>query len=233
MSTPAPADLDALLNRSDLWRGGDCARPAGAAVSSGHAALDAVLPDGGWPCGSLTEVLSGALGAGELSLFLPALRQLDAEAGWIVLVAPPAPVHAPAWQQLGLPLSRLLVVEATGADAAWACEQLLGSGALAALLAWLPAADARSLRRLQLACSGSRTLSLVFRPERMAKQASPAPLRLALHGGQGGLQVDILKRRGPPLARPLTLSIERPLPWSRLDQPVRPPAPVANARHTA
>lgn len=229
----SPAALDALLQRADLWRGGACAHHAEATLGSGFAALDAVLPDGGWPCGGLTEVLAGSLGIGELSLFLPALRQLEAEAGWVVVVAPPAQLHAPAWQALGLPLSRLLVVEAEGADAAWACEQLLGSGALAALLAWLPSADARTLRRLQLASSNTRCLSLVFRPERFATQPSPAPLRLALRGSDSGLQVDILKRRGPPLAKPLCLNIERPLPWSRLTRRAPTAAPVRREPHVA
>lgn len=229
----SPAALDALLQRADLWRGSGCAPQAEAALASGFAALDAVLPDGGWPCGGLTEVLAGGLGIGELSLFLPALRQLDADAGWIVIVAPPAQLHAPAWQALGLPLSRLLVVEAEGADAAWACEQLLGSGALAALLVWLPTADARALRRLQLASSSTRCLSLIFRPERVATQPSPAPLRLSLRGSDSGLQVDILKRRGPLLAKPLCLAIERPLPWSRLTRRAVAAAPVRREPHVA
>ena len=210
--------LDTLLTRSDVWRGRACARMAEAALASGYAALDAELPGGGWPCGALSEVTHAACGAGEFSLFLPALRALDAEAGWIVLVAPPGQVHAPAWHQLGLPLSRLLVLEAAGADAAWACEQLLGSHALAALFAWLPAADARGLRRLQVAAGGTRSLCVVFRPHHAARQPSPAPLRISLAGTRAGLRVDIHKRRGPPLAEPLILPVERPLPWARLQR---------------
>ena len=231
---PASAvPLDTLLQRADLWRGGHCARPAGSAVASGYPALDAALPDGGWPRGSLTEILSPTLGGGELSLFLPALRSLDAPAGWIVLVAPPAELHAPAWQHHGLPLSRLIVVHATDVDAAWACEQLLASGAVAALLAWLPTADVRSLRRLQLASTATRSLSLIFRPPSVAAQASPAPLRVAVRGTTDGVQVELLKRRGPPLCAPLMLAIERPLAWSRLHPRVYTPAPQHGEFHAA
>lgn len=218
--------LDALLTRADLWRGKACAQATAETLSSGHVALDAQLPGGGWPCGTLSEITHSVCGAGEFSLFLPALRALDAEAGWIVLVAPPGQVHAPACHRLGLPLSRLLVLEATGADAAWACEQLLGSHALAGLFAWLPTADARSLRRLQVAAGGTRSLCVVFRPHHAARQPSPAPLRISLAGTRAGLQLDIHKRRGPPLAEPLILLVERPLPWSRLQRHLVAPSPA-------
>lgn len=218
--------LDTLLTRADLWRGKACAQATKEILSSGHAALDAQLPGGGWPCGALSEITHSVCGAGEFSLFLPALRALEAEAGWIVLVAPPGQVHAPACHQLGLPLSRLLVLEVAGADAAWACEQLLGSHALAALFAWLPAADARSLRRLQVAAGGTHSLCVVFRPHHAARQPSPAPLRISLAGTREGLQVDIHKRRGPPLAEPLILPVERPLPWARLQRHIALPTPA-------
>ena len=226
MTTIQPLSLDALLTRTDLWRGQDAARARGPRVGSGFAVLDSVLPDKGWPCGCVSEILSAGRGLGEVSLVLPALRALAPEAGWIVLVAPPGRVHAPAWLARGVALSRLLVVQASGQDAAWACEQLLGSGALAALLAWLPGAHPRQLRRLQVAAGKTESLCMVFRPTAAARHPSPAPLRIVLSGSPRGLVVDILKRRGPPLSAPLNLSIERPLPWQRLALRHSPPVPM-------
>lgn len=192
--------------------------PAGsteAGRASGFDELDRQLPGGGWPCGALTELLCRDVGIGELSLLLPALAALD-ETGWIALVAPPWKPHAPAWQRAGVPLSRLLVIEASGADAAWACEQLLSSETLGAMIAWLPQTDASILRRLQLAAQGRRSLVFIFRPETAAAGASPAPLRMSLAAGDGALSLRILKRRGPPLAGPLPLPVARPLAWSRV-----------------
>ncbi len=226
MSTVQPLSLDALLTRADLWRGQDAVRSQGPRVASGFAPLDAALPDKGWPCGCVSEILSSGRGLGEVSLVLPALRALAPEAGWIVLVAPPGRVHAPAWLARGVALSRLLVVQASGQDAAWACEQLLGSGALAALLAWLPGSHPRQLRRLQVAAGKTESLCMVFRPTSAARHPSPAPLRIALSGSPRGLMVDILKRRGPPLSAPLNLAIERPLPWQRLARRHVTPTPV-------
>lgn len=229
MGIPA-ADLFPLLRHPGLWRGDALARPAREGVASGFPELDAALPGGGWPPGSLTELLTSQAGVGELSLLLPALASLEAEAGWIALVAPPWRPHAPAWQAAGVSLARLLVVEATPRDAPWACEQLLASGALAALLAWLPQADDRALRRLQLATEGRPGLAFLFRPDAVASRASPAPLRLAVTAGEQALAVRILKRRGPPLATPLGLTVPRPLAWARLAARGRPVAPESADR---
>lgn len=221
-------DLSTLLQRADLWRGDALAQAAQAGVASGFAELDAALPGGGWPRGSLTELLPQGMGIGEISLVLPALAGLDAEAGWIALVAPPWQPYAPAWQAVDL--ARLLVVRAPPREAAWACEQLLASGRLAALVAWLPQVDSPSLRRLQLALEGRPSLAFVFRPVSAAGRASPATLRLSLAAGELGLAVSILKRRGPPLARPLSLAVPRPLAWSRLEPATPAVAPAGLAQ---
>lgn len=215
---PSAQALSDVLLRPDVWRGDRLAKMEGETVGSGFAALDAELPGGGWPRGALTELLAPAQGVGELSLLLPALRQLD-EASDIAIVAPPGLAHAPAWAGC-FALSRLLWVEASGEDAAWSAELLLASGALGAVLAWLPArTGSKTLRRLQLAAEGRPGLAFLFRPSNCAQQASPAPLRVALEGSRQGLQLRLLKRRGPPCDRLLQLAIERPLPWSRLVAP--------------
>lgn len=215
-----PLPLSALLLRADVWRGDALGSAEQAGVASGFASLDALLPGGGWPRGALTELLLPRAGLGgglgELALLRPALKALDADAGWVLLVSPPWRPLAPAWQGFGPGLSRLLVVEAARDDAAWACEQLLASGSVAALLAWLPDSDAKALRRLQLAMAGQQTLAFVFRPDQVVGSASPAPLRISLEADEAGLKLHIVKRRGPPLAAPLTLQVERPVSWARL-----------------
>ena len=80
-------------------------------------------------------------------------------------------------------------------------------------MAWLPQAPAAALRRLQLAAAQQQQLLWVFRPVSAAPQASPALLRLQVQGLPAGasapttpgLQVQILKRRGPPLVQALDL----------------------------
>ena len=62
------APLDALISARTVWRAGRSAVSAPSGVPTGHAALDALLPLGGWPRNALTEVLLPADGVGELAL---------------------------------------------------------------------------------------------------------------------------------------------------------------------
>ena len=204
--------LSEVLARADVWRGDRCALAPLPVVASGFAALDAELPGGGWPRGALCELLVDGCGLGEISLLLPALRAVREEGGWSLLVAPPHALHAPAWAAAGADLARLAVVSpASGRDALWAMEQALVSGAPALVLGWAAHADARALRRLQVAAAGGRSLALLFRPLRAAGEASPAPLRLMLTAGvEGRLAAHLVKRRGPPSATPIELVLPRP-----------------------
>jgi len=211
-AVPAPVDLAAVLARGDIWRGDALASLPEASIPSGHAALDAELPGGGWPRGNLTEILVDRSGLGEMALLLPALTQLSAAGGWLALVAPPWLPHAPAWAAAGVALERLVVVRA-GRQAAWSVEQLLASGGFAGVLAWPEAGlDARALRRLQVAAEGRSVFACLWRSTATAGSPSPAPLRVLLNpaSAAGALSVQILKRRGRPAARPLFLSIPRP-----------------------
>ena len=206
------AAIPDILARPDIWRGDQLAQAPLPAVVSGFAVLDAELPGGGWPRGALTELLVDSAGIGELSLLTFALARVRESGGWSLLVAPPHPLHAPAWAAVGVDLAQLAVVSpASGRDALWAMEQALISGAPRAVLGWMPYADARALRRLQVAAASSGALAFLFRSTRMAPDSSAAPLRLQLSGEDGQLAVRILKRRGPPATRSLKLTLPRPV----------------------
>src|SRR5262245_16107407 len=113
--------LQRLLRHPSLWRGRDAAAPAG--WPTGFAALDAVLPGGGWPRRGLVEILSHSTGHGELTLWAPLLRQLSQHeaARCCTFVTPPFELFAPAWRATGMRLDRLLVARAE--DHLWALEQ--------------------------------------------------------------------------------------------------------------
>ncbi|RZL99528.1 MAG: translesion DNA synthesis-associated protein ImuA [Variovorax sp.] len=216
-TAPSPA------SRPDVWRGDELASAEARVVSTGHGALDAQLPGGGWPVGALTEVLQAAPEMQVWQLLLPALAlAARLRGGRVVLVGAPRVPFAPVLAAGGLPVEALLWVRGDGAVArAWACEQALRCADVAAVLAWLPQARAADLRRLQLAAAQHDNLLFVFRPEAQAHAASPARLRLRVRcvsvgevhrtepidpaDAAGRMDVDVLKRRGPPLAAPLAL----------------------------
>ena len=197
--------LQALLASATVWRAREKARGVPGApeavLPTGWTALDAALPDGGWPLGALVEVLLPEHGLGELRLLLPALRALgERGAGrWLVWVAPPLAPYPPALAQAGLDPARVLIVDAVAAqDRLWATEQALRSQACDAVLAWLDVVEERWLRRLCLAAEGGRTLAVAFRPLRQRERASPARLRLVLEPRATMLDVRVVKGRGGP-----------------------------------
>ncbi len=191
------AALQTVLRDARLWRG-DSAAPL-RAEATGHAALDAVLPGGGWPLGALSEILFPAPGVGEVSLVLPLLARLTRMKKSIAFVAPPWLPYAPALANAGIDLQRVLIVEPRDQiDALWAVEQLLHAQAGAVLL-WQPRIDTTALRRLQLAAETGGGIGLLYRPLSAASESSVAGLRLRVEREGGTPKVEVLKCRG---ARP-------------------------------
>lgn len=199
-----------VSNHPAIWRGGSLA-PAPGSHPTGFAALDAVLPGGGWPRGALAELLLGAEGIGELRLIVPVLSAITASGAWIALVAPPYVPYAPALARWGVDLTRMIILEAKALkDRWWAAEQALRGGSLAAVLFWPQTMADANLRRLQLAAQAGGSIGFVFASADRAGpsyHSSPAPLRLKLCAAGDRLQVEVLKRRGSPVAQPLLLDI--------------------------
>lgn len=196
--------IGTLLRDPRVWRGQDSPAPAPSPHPTGHAALDAALPTGGWPEAALVEILFAADGLGELSLLLPALAALSSCERPVLVVAPPYRPYAPAWRNAGVDLSRLHLLDATPKDALWAMEQALRAGCCGAVLGWPLQADDTALRRLQVAAEAGRTPGFVFRPLARRDAPSPAPLRLSLRAAAQGPELRVLKCRGAlPPARPV------------------------------
>lgn len=193
------AALASLLRHPRVWRAGGAgargAREAAAVLPTGHAALDAVLPGGGWPPGVLVEILCDHRGIGELRLLAPALARLGEAGRRLVFVTPPALPYAPALVRHGIDPARVLLVRGVdGASAAWAAEQALRSPACGAVLLWAARIADRALRRLQLAAEVGGGLGVLFRSPPVPR--SPAALRLALAPAGEALRVKVLKCRG-------------------------------------
>lgn len=204
-----PSDLP-LAVAAALWRGSALGGAPARTLPSGHPALDAVLPGGGWPCQALTEILSPPAARCEWRLLGPGLQAQAGRGGPVVLVGPPHPPHLPGLVDLGLREPDLVWIEArTPAERLWAAEQVLQSrlgGGL--LLVWLPQGPVRTaaLRRLQVRAQGCECPVLLFRPDSAARDASPAPLRVTVQpGADWQLSVRVIKRRGPTLDTALAL----------------------------
>lgn len=205
MSLPA---LDPLRagTRHSLWYGDELSAADTQTLPTGHADLDAELPGRGWPVGAMTEILLPSPEVHVWQLLLPVLAESSRlRGGPIVLVGAPCQPFMPALAAGGLASRSLMWVCGGGADL-WACEQALRCAEVAGVVGWLPRARTSDLRRLQLAAAQHDNLFFICRPSHAAGSSSPARLRLEVSAGEGGrMTVNLLKRRGPPLAGPLSL----------------------------
>jgi protein ImuA len=218
-SRPLPESL-----HPSLWLASQLAHSTARCIDTGHPVLSAQLPGGGWPTGTLIDLMLQQPGIGELRLLRPAL--LQAARRRIVLLQPPHPPQALALAALGISPSQLIWIRASrSSDALWAAEQVLRSGSCGAVLFWQNHARGETLRRLHLAAQSGESLFFMLRPLAAAQDSSPAPLRLSLRPAAGGVSIEFVKRRGPlreaPLFLPLTPSLLQR--HATLDRPLSAP----------
>jgi protein ImuA len=198
-----------LEQLAKLCQNGGWNRHAKPALPSGFAELDAHLPGGGWPTGAIAELMSDAIGIGELELLMPALSNLAHAGRYIAWIAPPYLPYAPALVQRGLPLDRVLLIRTrTWQESLWATEQTLRCPAIGATLSWPAYIADKNVRRLQLAAEAGGSLGFLYRPAEASRESSPAALRLRLHATPddpskhpheldlNGLIIEIQKSRG-------------------------------------
>ena len=197
-----------LAHFPGVWRGGEFEHAIHATVATGHAALDRELPGGGWPMGTLSEVLHEGVGIGEVGFLAGALARASEGDRLVAWINAPHVPYAPALAQAGVPLDRCLVIRPQSAeDALWSAEQALKSGACGAALVWLQAVKNQYawLRRLQMAAEAGRAMAVFFRPVADEALSTPAHLRVVVMRNADALRIRIPKRRGPPLTVPVTI----------------------------
>ncbi|KVV21664.1 cell division protein [Burkholderia multivorans] len=197
---PALAHPEAI--HPSLWKASQLPRSSSRGIDTGHPALTAELPGGGWPAGALVELLAQQAGIGELRLLAPMLARAAGKP--VVLIQSPHVLQPLALAYWGVDPSGFVTLPAPRtADALWAAEQALRAGTCAAVLLWQAQVRTDALRRLNLAAQSGAALFFLFRPTAAARDASPAPLRLSLAPKRDGIDVTFVKRRGPARDTPL------------------------------
>ncbi len=181
----------------DFGTSGSVNKPRQAALSSGFAALDVMLPYNGWPIGAITEIFCPEPSQFALPLVLPALAHLSQAKRWLAMIAPP---NAPSTHQLqaqGIDISQVLIIHPHAtSNGLWAVEQALRAGTCAAVLSWINNADHHTMQDLRGAALAGNSCGIVFRPEWAITQPSAASQRLRLTPtADHGIYVELLEQR--------------------------------------
>ena len=110
-------DLSAAAGRG-VWHADELGSADAQVIGTGHAALDAELPGGGWPVGALTELLQAAPEEPIWQLLLPALVQaVEARGGPVVLIGAPCEPFGASLAAQGLAPESLMWVRSEAAAA--------------------------------------------------------------------------------------------------------------------
>ena len=166
-----PPDIEAAI-----WRADQLGSPVTPVIASGFPSLDA-----------------------EWRLLAPAMRQVVARGGNIVVVGPPKSPHLPGLKYAGLYERHLVWIQAEApAERLWVTEQLIKTNAAGLLVSWLPQARQEQIRRLQVCAQACDGPVFLCRPATAEHEPSAAPLRVQLRFGlDWELHVHLLKRKGP------------------------------------
>ena len=92
----------------------------------------------------------------------------------------------------------------------WAYEQALRAPECGVAFAWLGPQNDRVLRRLAVAAREGHTWGVLWQRPGQQPAAAAAPLRLALAPQDGKLSVQVLKRRGGDVAKPILINVDAP-----------------------
>ena len=191
-----------LHSNPNLWRGCDMAGQGFHGIGTGYHELDDILPGRGWPSSGLVEVIARHSGMGELQLLIPLMQSVIKQGKWILCVAPPYLLNAPALTQAGIDIGQILIVkqDTPCKDALWSMEKAMQTETCGLVLAWQNWLPGKVLRRLQLAAEVGDTLAVLFKHN--DSKYSPSSLRLHMKGSAtdnrdfSRAEVTVIKARG-------------------------------------
>jgi protein ImuA len=165
-------------------------------ISTGLAALDRSLPEGGLNPGTLLEWLSAHEGCGATSLALILAGRVQERGGIMVVIDEEREFYPPAANASGICLARTAVIQpARPRDGLWVWEQALRSTAVSVVLGWLKTINDRSFRRLQLAAEEGGSIGLLMRLERARAEPSWAAARFLVEALPGDENMPASDRR--------------------------------------
>ncbi|WP_158265188.1 ImuA family protein [Blastopirellula marina] len=151
-------------------------------VSTGCAAVDQLLPDGGVRRGGLIEWIGQAHGGGAGALSLIAARQVCPAEKTVVAIDAQRRLAPATLANLGFDLSKVWIVRPqTKQEAWWTGEEALRCAAVGLVWADIEHLPTTQFRRWQLAVEASQGVGFLVRPESALRHPSWADARLLVH----------------------------------------------------
>ena len=210
MSEDGRAAVLASLTRRVREIGAGALGFSGRVVSTGVAAWDRGLVEGGVRAGAVVEWLVEGIGAGAEGVALAMVREAMRGGGVLVVVDSARTVGFAGLMAGGIDVERILVLRpATEKLALWSVEQALRSRVVAAVWWRVERMRSEEFRRLQLAAETGGGIGMLFRDATAQREKSWAEMRVLVSPrptralpaslGEGGFRrvgVEILKVRG-------------------------------------
>lgn len=179
---PPVADLQVIQRLQSRINGVESAGriDSGQVVSAGSAAMNRLLPEGGYPKGALVQWL-GHEGLGASYLALLAAKAACAEGGALVVIDPDRQFFPPAAASIGINMSNLIVLRSESEnDLFWSVDQALRCSAVGAVWGPMRTIDERWFRRFQLSAEASGCLGLFLQSAEQARLPSWAEVQWLL-----------------------------------------------------
>ena len=170
-------------------------------LSTGIAALDALLPTGGWPRHGLVEISVSGVYTDPMDVLLPALAGLSREGRWLAMVTPPHYARARVNTDPGVDTSSVLQINPhKGRSGLWTLESLMRAGHCRVVLAWPSCRTELMEMRLARAATLGRSLGVLFRHGEPKAGTSGCAVRLSVERGTDGLAVTLIDNDGNRVA---------------------------------
>lgn len=228
--------VEALRYGIQVWEA--AARVEAPSFSSGCPALDRLLPEHGFPWGTLIEYLADN-GSGAAALSLVAAREACRQGGALVIVDRERQFYPPAAANLGIDLANTLFVRPrTRKEQLWTLNQALSSSGVGAVLSWPEKLDDRAFRALQLAAENGGGVGLFLRPTGVRGHPTWAAMQLLVEALPAGkatrrLRVEIVRCRHGQAGAAVEVELDDETGTLQESRFMRVDSPVAGAAGAA
>ena len=170
-------------------------------LSTGIAALDALLPAAGWPKHGLVEINVQGVYTDPMDVLLPALSGLSREGRWLAMVTPPHYARVRVNTNPGMDTSSVLQINPhKGRSGLWTLESLMRAGHCRVVMAWPQCRTELMELRLARAATLGRSLGILFRQGEPQAGTAGCAVRLIVERKAGGHAVYLIDNDGTRLA---------------------------------